>query len=500
MLKKLIASVLILPIVVLCADYWLVEKGVPKAELVIGEKPTRTAQFAALEMQHCIRLMSGATLPIVASPSGAAGLTEIHIGLDGDKYDFIGEEYLISVKDGKILLVGNDNPDYGKVEYDKEETFPPMQYYYRATLFAVYDFLEKACGLRFYTFGDQGIAFKPSDSISVTPFELRRKPEMDAFRAPHFEGEGMKQVSKRDHTLLLHRWRNVYCYGYVNHNIYSIYYRYWKPSTSKKFQDLFIESHPEWFAQREKDRVSSRLTKNTYKGQYVPSQLCYSAEGPIKYFAEEANKVYNGEEVRGARFGDIKRLPKADFYYPIQPDDNQAVCECPGCKKLMENDRLAYHFNWINRLVAESRKVNPDIKWATLAYGVARKRPVNLEIAPDVSIQICMAMHAWWHPLVYKRQHGDYKDWVEHEGKRRMLTSWLYFLNPEMMATRQNYKPFPTLYPRHAGEYVTEFLNDGIRGAFAEISIKSNELEAYIMSRLIYDKSVDYNTIIDEYF
>ena len=239
MLKQLITSIVILPLVVFCADYWLVENGNPKAELVIGAKPTRTAQFAALEMQHCIKLMSGATLPIVASPSGTAGSTEIHIGLDGDKYDFTGEEYLISFKDGKIILVGNDNLDYEKVDYSKEETFPPMEYYYRATLFAVYDFLEKACGIRFYSFGDNGIAFKPSKTISVTPFELRRKPEMDAFRAPHFEGEGLKQVTKRDHTLLLHRWRNVYCYGYVNHNIYGSHRQ---ASNSKTFSLSLIQS------------------------------------------------------------------------------------------------------------------------------------------------------------------------------------------------------------------------------------------------------------------
>ena len=323
---------------------------------------------------------------------------------------------------------------------------------------------------------------------------------MDAFRDPYFEGSGLKGVSQRDKNLLLQRWRMASNYGYVNHNIYSIYYRYWKPSPVPGYKELFIEPHPEWFAKRETGRRSSHIAKNHYNGEYVPSQLCYSADGPIKYFAEEANKVYNGETVKGARFGNIKKLPNADFYYPIQPDDDQAVCQCPDCKKLMENDRLAYHFSWINRLAAESRKVNPNVKWATLAYGVARRRPVNIEIDPNVSIQICMSMHAWWHPLVYKRQHGTYKDWVEHEGGKRMLTAWLYFLNPEIMASRASFKPFPTLYPEHTGEYIMEFLNDGLRGVFAEIAIQSHELEAYIMSRLIYDKSEDYHKIIDEYF
>ena len=219
MIKKLLTSVLVLPFIAFCVEYKLVENGLPKAELVIGGNPTRTAQFAAFEMQHCIKLMSGATLPIVVAPDGNPDTTEIQIGLGGDKYDFTGEEYLISFKDGKIVLLGNDNPDYGKVDYDKEETFPSMKYYYRATLFAVYDFLEKACGFRFYSFGDQGIAFKPSKDITVKPFDLHRKPDMDAFRAPYFEGAILQQISKRDQNLLLQRWRNVYCYGDVNHNI-----------------------------------------------------------------------------------------------------------------------------------------------------------------------------------------------------------------------------------------------------------------------------------------
>ena len=98
--------------------------------------------------------------------------------------------------------------------------------------FQVYDFLEKACGFRFYSFGDEGIAFKERKDLSVAPLNIRRKPDMDAFRAPYFEGKG-NNVSKRDKNLLLQRWRNATNYGYVNHNIYSIYYRYWKPSPVK---------------------------------------------------------------------------------------------------------------------------------------------------------------------------------------------------------------------------------------------------------------------------
>ena len=48
----------------------IVKKRKPYAEIVTGAKPTRAVQFAAYELQHVVRLMTGATLPIVRTPSG----------------------------------------------------------------------------------------------------------------------------------------------------------------------------------------------------------------------------------------------------------------------------------------------------------------------------------------------------------------------------------------------------------------------------------------------
>ncbi|MBT7162551.1 MAG: hypothetical protein HN904_07210, partial [Victivallales bacterium] len=42
----------------------LVRDGKPEAVIVLGEKATRSAQMGAFELQHHVRLITGAELPI----------------------------------------------------------------------------------------------------------------------------------------------------------------------------------------------------------------------------------------------------------------------------------------------------------------------------------------------------------------------------------------------------------------------------------------------------
>lgn len=293
------------------ADFLLVKDAQPVSEIVLGEQPTRAAQFAAFELQHAVKLITNTELPIV-SAAGNNGLGKIFVGAQGRQKNWHGEEYSISFEADGIHLEGNDNADFGKVDYSDPKTYPPLMYYYRSTAYAVYDFLEKGCGVRYYSFGDQGIAFQPRETLAVTPFQLRRTPKMEAFRRSSLKLK--KEVSQRDSILLRHRWRENTIYGQINHNIYSIYYRYWGKAKSPELASVFIAKHPEYFAQNQQYKENSTIQKYQYPEEYVPSQLCYSSDGPVKYFAEEACKVYRGEPVPGALwFGKIKKCRECHF-------------------------------------------------------------------------------------------------------------------------------------------------------------------------------------------
>jgi len=79
----------------------LVRDEQPDATIVLAEKPTRAAQLAAFELQHHVRLITGAELPITHELTDARGVRVLvaessatrALGLKSA--DFGPQEYLI---------------------------------------------------------------------------------------------------------------------------------------------------------------------------------------------------------------------------------------------------------------------------------------------------------------------------------------------------------------------------------------------------------------------
>ena len=65
MLKKFILAITCLITAGIVSAVELVKDGKPAASIILAEKPTRSAQMAAVELQYHIKLMTGATLEIL---------------------------------------------------------------------------------------------------------------------------------------------------------------------------------------------------------------------------------------------------------------------------------------------------------------------------------------------------------------------------------------------------------------------------------------------------
>lgn len=492
------------------AELTLVRDGTPCSVIVTGTKPTKAAQFAAYELQHVARLITGATVPIADSASRTRGVnimvgaSDAAAALGVPDKTFAGEEYLVKLSGSDIFLMGNDSPDYGKVDYNDPKTFPPRLYAYKSTSYAVYDFLEKCCGVRFYSFGDVGIAYRKRPTLSVTAIDIRRAPAMDAFRRPYF-GSKTRHLSARDDDLLQLRWRTNALFGETNHSIYSIIYRHWGKAVNANLARLFVDKRPEYFAKGYEGQSAPSALKRQYPNDPdLPPQLCTSNEGPVEYFAEEAAKVFRGQRVEGAPFGDLPKMEGKPFYYPVQEDDSGAWCKCDECAKAQK--RLGgynqLHFDWVNRIAVAAAKKAPGLGISTLAYSDSLAHPKNTPLEPNLAIQICLGIQSWYHPGIYAKQHTAYKQWIKNEVTKRPLTLWVYLLCPshEAKIIYKYDKFFPVLYPRHAGKYFKEFANDGIRGWFGEIDPAFHLPEAYVAAKLSDDPSLDPDEIIDEYF
>ena len=125
--------------------------------------------MAAHELQYHVALITGAKLPIVTDDAAVQGVRILvgesaatqALGLTND--DFGPQEYLISLRPNLLVLMGRDQDDRQPFDYANHQTYADV-FDAQATCYAVYDFLERFCGVRWYLplDADLGIVYTPS--------------------------------------------------------------------------------------------------------------------------------------------------------------------------------------------------------------------------------------------------------------------------------------------------------------------------------------------------
>jgi hypothetical protein len=521
-----------LPLLCEARDLVLVKNGEPQAVIVLSKKPTRSAQMGAYELQHNIKLITGAEIPITDSTEND-GKVQIFVGesnatknMGYRSADFKGETSLVNFRNDYIILIGNDSPDYQKVDYKKPNTFPPIKYSLKGSLYAVYDFLENQCGFHFYDLGELGTVYSKRKTLSVKVADKKYTSPLSAFRYVHRDDRRYSKFkySRREDALWKLRWRMNVMYGLTNHNFYSIYYRYWGipkwGAERKDVVDLFVKKSPEYFAAGYKGKSYPRdpLMRAGYGNDPdFPPTVCFSNLNVAEYYAKEAVTYSNGGNVIGG-FKNFRgkepttktllpKMPDSPYLYPIEPGDTGGTCECSICTSRFldqpENERFAnLKFQLVANTAKKAAALKPGTGISTLAYINSLYYPKGVKLPENVSVQLCLTIYSWWHPGIKKVQENIYKEWVKKEAKRRPLTLWTYIFSPHWDMKRHFHQKyfFPAVYPWKTGEMFKNFTKDGIKGWFTEVEMQYNSLEAYVAAKICYDPSLDPNQIIDDYF
>jgi hypothetical protein len=125
-----------------------------KVEIVVPVT-NRVLAFAAAELQHFLKQGAGINAPVVKAPTGGKlalilgdNALSRAAGLDVKK--LATEGFFIKRSGNHIFLLGEDDPD---ADPRKNRWRMWMK---RGTLTAVYDFLERFAGVRFYFPGEMG--------------------------------------------------------------------------------------------------------------------------------------------------------------------------------------------------------------------------------------------------------------------------------------------------------------------------------------------------------
>ncbi len=516
----------------------LVETGIPAAVIVLAEEPTRVAEFAARELQHHIRLISGAVLPIDRRGTSAPG-TRILVGdspalrragVDVAKLAF--EEYIIRLRPNELILAGHDAPAAAEdLVYDMEHLAAgkgwPGFWDERGTLHAVYDFLERFCGVRWFNQTEFGTVVPKTDTLEVRGGDVRRAPAFvyrDALAAladntrrydeyvalwtrntPQFgewteaaypalrgqySNQGAFDAARGNMALLFAlRMRNGGRITRCNHSLYGYYDRFWEKSKSRP--NLFVAKRPEMFAQG-------------YEGK--PPQLCYSSPELIRQVAQDARDYYDGKST-GADQGIFWR-PALPNLFPVEPMDNSSFCRCPRCQAFFQTeDRTAkglysrgthsnYFFQFVNRVANELNKTHPDKQIVTLAYMTHARMP-DFKLNPNVVVQFCFTANRAPHSPNYKHELKILKEWAD-EGVGRPLYLWLYYTFPKERAVNGKYHCFPGFFSRTIGREFKLFKKYGIQGMFH--CGYGQEVEAYLTFKLMDDPGLDVDDLLDDYF
>ena len=472
----------------------IVKNRKPYAEIVTGAKPTRAVQFAAYELQHVVRLMTGATLPIVRTPSGK--MLPFILG-GAKKGEFKREAYSVSVKPDKIVLKGNDSQDFGKVNYKNQRTYPAPEYNYHSTLYAVYDFLEYCAGVRFYAPGDLGIGMKKRPNLIVKPFERKYTPAEQGLRFVYYNRDRQYQLRLRCNKL----------YGYKNHSAFSLGFRYW--GKARRYENAFVEKRAEYFASGwEKPYYDANVNHLFDPKDPLPAQICLSHPDVLRHFADENIAMFKGKPQPGTRFV-IPKMEDCPYFAGFSEQDNDHWCQCKKCSakfpQVEPEFRYNYrHFEFVNKLAREMKKYSPELRLVSNAYNkyLRYPDPKILKLDPGIAISMCLNRDQWpARGKFYQWQIKAYRDWVKHESKNRYLFTWEHFLSPPVRAKKVfKYKYFPYYYPKDTAAFYKQHVKDGLHGAFLEINPVLNPLETYLIMRTIWDP--DYNTekVLREYY
>ena len=445
------------PVVVLPGAPTAVEKSAA-AELAgelgkcLGETPKIVTEAGLVNDATAVRLFVGAT----KTAKGARGATAD--GSASRPYQ-VDEVFLKSVEGGVVL---DGDPA-------------------RAPLYAVDLYLEKYCGVRWWTsdaatYPKLGAAPVKDISLSYAPqFKYRETYYLDGFD-PLFKVRSKGNFTSLTRYLLTDikfippelggNHRLFFFKG--RHSAYHSFFEILPPK-------VYFEKHPEWYS--------------LVKGKREPKQLCLANEEMKAEYIKETLKCLRAD-------------PTADFIQ-VSQNDWRGYCTCEKCKAMMDEDGGAPsgpYVRFANDVAEAVEKEFPNVRIDTFAYQFTRKAPTKTKPRSNVVVRLCDIECDFARPLdkplpPHKASFAkDLADWRRVAGGNLFI--WDY------LANFKNYMlPHPNI--SQIAPNIRLFAANGAVGVFEQGDALCSAgsfatLRHYLTAHLLWDPSEDENRLMDE--
>ena len=433
----------------------LAEHGGSEYVIVCGKQPGDPAYTAAEKLQGYLERICGVKLPLVSDETPAAE-KEILVGRtnreDGivalDRSGFTEETACYFTDGERLVIAGGDG---------------------RGTLYAVYEFLKRELGCRWYT--DTLTVVPPADAVRISPAARY-------VYTPRLQYRKTDWISTRDAEYCLANHINandctadrtlggaVRYTGGFGHTLTSTFC-----SAKKYFAD-----HPEYFA--------------LYRGKRTPKQLCLTNPDVLSLVIGEVREI-------------LEAHPDAQIVSLTQGDTLRSFCQCEKCRAVdkANGSHAGTMISFVNAVAETFAQDHPHLKFDTFAYRYTRTPPKKVRPRDNVIVRLCSIECCFAHPLDTPRDPlntrfcRDIRQWAAICDN---LFLWDYTTN-----YWQYLGPFPNFGVIQPN--MRFFVANHARGVYEEGNYQAAECDAefaglrcYLLSRLLYDPDCDYNAEMD---
>ena len=478
-----------------------------QTDVVVPDESSSTAKFAGAEMTNFLSQAWGVPVPLVKEPSDgrmaivlgtnklsrAAGLTDE--GLEADAFR-------VKAVPGRVYLLGRDSAKWSPAALISIGQLRNVQTQPRATLNAVYDFLERHVGVRFYFPGEMGTVVQKAGVVRVPLGERTIAPDFKVRKLHMFadgvwyDGEPTKPYKPCPPKILA--WmrlrlqsREVPCsHGQT---------MFWYP-------ERFGKTHPEYF-QLKKD--GTRCTNVAPRAcDCSTRQLCHTS--PIwDEMYKDAKSYLTGEDasVRGVpSYANSKKLAWGEntserMYVDLMCQDGFQECHCPNCQAAYDKSyglQYATELIWSNTVKVANRLKADGVKGyvTQMAYQPYANIP-KVDIPDNVLVMV--AEGGPWskaEPDKLRKEQEHVRAWAKKAGGK--VWTWTY---PGKIYGRM-LPDVPQMSPHAWAEYF-QALKPFIFGGFCETESDKwiyNYLNYYVFARLGWDTSLDVDALLDEHY
>lgn len=430
---------------------YLTQNQTSDYRIVISQTADVATVNAANELSAYLAKITGVTLPVVTDDTPAAE-HEIIVGIARDAEDVIpniaalGEDgFVIRVCENKLYLLGASG---------------------RGNLYAVYDFLEKFAGCRFYASYFEMIP--QTDTLTVPA-------DTDIREVPVFTVRNTFWADYKDDMFCAKRKAN-----------------------GRKFKPI----DPAWGGSA------------NWAGGACHTLMALSEMVTDRHFNVEP--CLSDEQVYETVLKNVRQWlhdhPGARFISVSQNDsDSRGVgCMCDKCKAKLEKtgSYAGAYIEFVNRIADAIRDEFPDVMIHTFAYRFTRQAPVGVKPAPNVTVEMCTIEGCFRHPLNECDAIDDphlksdtFPVLLEKWSKlSEVLSIWDYTTDfahysltfPNFEVLRKNAR----LFTENNAKYIFE------QGAYTTRNGEFCELRGYLFSKLLwnpYMEKEEYIRLADEF-